>query len=137
MQDGRVHLGPMYSIVGKGVEATVNFPMERLVNKVENTSQMFNSQNQAWQRVALGLGWNPRSVGIEGTEGDVAIEAKAKKIRAEEGKIKGAETRARTKDSIRALPIARRIEIKREAALKRREEKLKKRKELIKKRKMG
>jgi hypothetical protein len=133
MQDGRVHLGPMYSIVGKGVEATVNFPMERLVNKVENTSQMFNSQNQAWQRVMLGLGWNPRSVGIEETGGDVAIEAKAKEVRKEEGKIKGAETRARTKDSIRALPMAERIKLKREAALKRREEKIKKRN----KRKMG
>ena len=133
MQDGRVHLGPMYSIVGKGVEATVNFPMERLVNKVENTSQMFNSQNQAWQRVMLGLGWNPRSVGIEETKGDIAIEAKAKEVRKEEGKIKGAETRARTKDSIRALPMAERIKLKREAALKRREEKIKKRN----KRKMG
>jgi hypothetical protein len=133
MQDGRVHLGPMYSIVGKGVEATVNFPMERLVNKVENTSQMFNSQNQAWQRVMLGLGWNPRSVGIEEAEGDIAIEAKAKEVRKEEGKIKGAETRARTKDSIRALPMAERIKLKREAALKRREEKIKKRN----KRKMG
>jgi hypothetical protein len=133
MQDGRVHLGPMYSIAGKGVEATVNFPMERLVNKVENTSQMFNSQNQAWQRIALGLGWNPRSVGIEETKGDIAIEAKAKEVRKEEGKIKGAETRARTKDSIRALPMAERIKLKREAALKRREEKIKKRN----KRKMG
>jgi hypothetical protein len=132
MQDGRVHLGPMYSIVGKGVEATVNFPMERLVNKVENTSQMFNSQNQAWQRVMVGLGWNPRSVGIEETGGDVAIEAKAKEVRKEEGKIKGAETRERTKDSIRALPMVERMRIKREAAIKRREAKIKKRK-----RKMG
>jgi hypothetical protein len=132
MQDGRVHLGPMYSIVGKGVEATVNFPMERLVNKVENTSQMFNSQNQAWQRVMLGLGWNPRSVGIEETGGDVAIEAKAKEVRKEEGEIKGAETRERTKDSIRALPMVERMRIKREAAIKRREAKIKKRK-----RKMG
>jgi hypothetical protein len=136
MQDGRVHLGPMYSITGKVVEATANLPMDRLVAKIENTSQMMNSQNKAWQRVMVGMGWSPRSVGIEDTEGDIKIETAAKEIRAEEGKIKGAETRARTKDSIRALPIARRIEIKREAALKRREEKIKKR-ERAKKRKMG
>ena len=137
MQDGRVHLGPMYSITGKVVEATANLPMDRLVAKIENTSQMMNSQNKAWQRVMVGMGWTPRSVGIEDTEGDIKIETIAKETRAEEGKIKGAETRARTKDSIRALPLARRIEIKREAALKRREEKLKKRAEATKKRKMG
>jgi hypothetical protein len=85
----------------------------------------------------VGMGWTPRSVGIGDTAGDIAIEATAKETRAEEGKIKSKETRQRTKDSIRALPIARRIEIKREAALKRREEKLKKRAEAIKKRKMG
>jgi hypothetical protein len=137
MQDGRVHLGPMYSITGKVVEATANLPMDRLVAKVENVSQAMNSQNKAWQRVMVGMGWTPRSVGIGDTEGDIKIETTAKEVRKEEGKIKGAETRARTKDSIRALPIARRIEIKREAALKRREEKIKKREAAAKKRKMG
>jgi len=132
MQDGRVHLGPMYSITGKLTEATTNFPMDRLVTKVENASQAMNSQNKAWQRVMVGMGWTPRSVGIGDTPGDIAIEAAAKEVRAEEGKIKSAETRARTKDSIRALPMVERIKIKREAALKRREEKIKKRK-----RKMG
>jgi hypothetical protein len=132
MQDGRVHLGPMYSITGKMVEATTNFPMDRLVTKVENASQAMNSQNKAWQRVMVGMGWTPRSVGIGDTAGDIAIEATAKETRVEEGKIKSKETRERTKDSIKALPIGERIRIKREAALKRREEKLKKRK-----RKMG
>jgi hypothetical protein len=136
MQDGRVHLGPMYSVVGKMTEATTNFPMDRLVTKIENASQAMNSQNKAWQRVMVGMGWTPRSVGIEDTPGDIAIEATAKEVRKEEGKIKGEDTRKRTKDSIRALPIAERIKIKREATLKRREEKLKKR-ERMKKRKMG
>jgi hypothetical protein len=132
MQDGRVHLGPMYSIAGKVTEAAANLPMDRLVTKVENVSQAMNSQNKAWQRVMIGVGWSPRSVGIGDTEGDIKIETAAKGIRAEEGKIKSKETRERTKDSIKALPIGERIRIKREAALKRREEKLKKRK-----RKMG
>jgi hypothetical protein len=136
MQDGRVHLGPMYSIAGKLVESSANLPMDRLVNKVENVSQMMNSQNKAWQRVAIGLGWNPRSVGIEDTAGDTAIEAAGKATRKEEGKIKGEETRQRTKDSIRALPIAERIKLRREASLKRRENTIKKR-ERAKKRKMG
>jgi hypothetical protein len=132
MQNGRVHLGPMYSVTGKVVEATANLPMDRLVTKVENISQMMNVKNKAWQRVMIGLGWNPRSIGVEEPEADVKIRDAAKAIRKEEGKIKTAETRARTKDSIRQLPISERIKLKREVSLKRREEKIKKRK-----RKMG
>jgi hypothetical protein len=132
MQDGRVHLGPLYGVTGKLVEATTNLPADRLVNKIENVSQAFNSKNTALQRVLVGIGFNPYSIGIEESEADQAIRDKAKEVRAEEGKIKSRETRLRTKDSIRALPIEERIKLKREAALKRREEKLKKRK-----RKMG
>ena len=132
MQDGRVHLGPMYGVSGKLVESFTNVPMDRLVTKIENASQAMNTQNEAWQRVMVGLGWSPYSIGIEESAGDQAIRAKAKEIRAVEGKIKAKETRERTKDSIRALPIEERLKLKREAALKRREEKLKKRK-----RKMG
>jgi len=132
MQDGRIHLGPMYGVSGKLVEATTNLPMDRLVNKIENISQAMNSENQAWQRVFVGIGFTPYSLGIEESKGDVEIRANAKEIRKEEGKIKSAETRQRTKDSIRALPVGERIRLKREAALKRREEKIKKRK-----RKMG
>ena len=132
MQDGRVHLGPMYGVSGKLVESFTNVPMDRLATKIENASQAMNSQNEAWQRVMVGLGWSPYSIGIEDSTGDQAIKAKAKEIRAVEGKIKAKETRERTKDSIRALPIEERLKLKREAALKRREEKLKKRK-----RKMG
>jgi hypothetical protein len=103
MQDGRVHLGPMYSISGKVIESTTNLPMDRLQNKIENISQAMNSQNQAWQRVMIGMGWSPYSVGIEGTPGDAKIEAAGKAQRKEEGKIKAAETRRATRDSIENL----------------------------------
>jgi len=104
MQDGRVHLGPMYSVSGKVVEATTNLPMDRLVNKIENVSQAMNSQNQAWQRIMIGMGWTPYSVGVEGTPGDLKIEAEGKTKRKEEGKIKAEESRERKRDSIRNLP---------------------------------
>ena len=104
MQDGRVHLGPMYSVSGKIVEATTNVPMDRLVNKVENVSQALNAQNKAWQRIMIGMGWSPYSVGIEGTEGDAKIKAEGKAQRKEEGKIKAEESRERKRDSIRNLP---------------------------------
>jgi hypothetical protein len=133
MQDGRVHLGPMYSVSGKVVEATTNLPMDRLVNKIENVSQAMNSQNQAWQRIMIGMGWTPYSVGVEGTPGDLKIEAEGKVKRKEEGQAKAKEAREAKKDSIRQLPIKERLRIKKEEAIKRRENKIAK----IKKRKMG
>ena len=128
MQDGRVHLGPMYSIAGKVIESTTNLPMDRLQNKIENVSQAMNSQNQAWQRVMIGLGWSPYSVGIEGTPGDAKIEAAGKAQRKEEGKIKAKESRERKKDSIRNLPFEERIKLKMESRRRRRENKRKRRK---------
>ena len=136
MQDGRVHLGPMYSITGKVTEAATNLPMDRLVSKIENVSQAMNSQNKAWQRVMIGVGWSPRSVGIGDTEGDIKIEAAAKEVRAEEGVIKAEETRENTKDSISQLPASERMRLKLEDRLKSRENEIKSR-ERKANRKMG
>ena len=130
MQDGRVHLGPMYSVSGKAVEVTTNFPMDRLVNKVENISQAFNSENTAVQRMATGLGYSPWTVGIEGTKGDILIKETAKAKRKvegiEKGKITRKENAQRLKDSIKSLPIDERIKYKRKKALEKREERIKK-----------
>jgi len=103
MQDGRVHLGPMYGVTGKLVEAGTNIPMDRLVNKIENVSQAMNSQNKAWQRVAVGLGFTPYSVGIEDTKGDLEIRAKAKATRKEAGKTKRKDSSQQERDSIANL----------------------------------
>jgi len=109
MQDGRVHLGPMYSVTGKLVEVGTNFPMDRLVNKVENVSQAFNSENTAMQRLATGMGYSPWTVGIEGTKGDILIKETAKEKRAEEGVIKSIMTKRekakKLEDSINKLSI--------------------------------
>ena len=139
MQDGRVHLGPMYSVTGKLVEVGTNFPMDRLVNKVENVSQAFNSENTVMQRIATAAGYSPYTVGIEGTKGDILIKETAKAKRKDEGIIKAIETREATKDSIRALRGEARVNYfkqKREKAIKARERK----KELLlkkRKRRMG
>lgn len=103
MQDGRVHLGPMYGVTGKLVEATTNLPMDRLVNKIENVSQAMNSQNKTWQRVAVGLGFTPYSVGIEDTKGDLEIRAKAKEARKEAGTVKRVDKAKTKRDSIANL----------------------------------
>jgi len=117
MQDGRVHLGPMYSVTGKLVEVGTNFPMDRLVNKVENVSQAFNSENTAMQRLATGMGYSPWTVGIEGTKGDILIKETAKAKRKEEGLIKAKETRRekaeKLKDSISKLTPDEQMEYRR------------------------
>jgi hypothetical protein len=123
----------MYSVTGKAVEVTTNFPMDRLVNKVENISQAFNSENTAVQRMATGLGYSPWTVGIEGTKGDILIKETAKTKRKEEGAIKAKETRKenaqRLKDSIRSLSPEERMKYRRTKALEKMENRLEKAKE--------
>jgi hypothetical protein len=132
MDNGRLSLSPNYKILGGLTAATTNIPLDRVVDKVNNVSEALDSKNQAWQRIALGLGWKSFDVGLKNEEYDL-IKAEAKAKRKEEGVIKAKETRERTKDSIRRLPMSERIKLRKESALKRREEKIKKRS----KRKMG
>lgn len=124
MQDGRVKLSPSYGVTGKVVEAFTNVPMDRLVTKVNNASEAMNSQNTAMQRIMVGLGWSPYSAGIEDSAGDKKIKEEAKAKRKIEGIEKAKETRERTKDSIKSLPMWRQMELKREAKAKRRRRKM-------------
>jgi hypothetical protein len=73
------------------------------------------------QRIMVGLGWSPYSAGIEDSAGDKKIREEAKAKRKIEGVEKAKETRERTKDSIRNLPMAERIKLKRQAVADRRE----------------
>ena len=108
MQDGRIHLGPMYNIVGQEAEALINVPFARITNKIENISHALNSENEAWQRVMVALGWNAYSIGIEDTKGDTKIREEAKEIRKAEGLEKAKLTReatsAKEKAEYNALP---------------------------------
>jgi hypothetical protein len=101
MQDGRVHLGPMYSVTGKGAEVLLNVPMDRLVNKIENVSQALNNQNKAWQRFAVAIGFTPWTVGIEKPAGDLKIIEEAKAKRKVEGREKARETRKAKKIALK------------------------------------
>jgi hypothetical protein len=121
MQDGRVKLSPSYGVTGKVVEAFTNVPMDRLVTKVNNASEALNSQNTTMQRIMVGLGWSPYSAGIEDSAGDKKIREEAKAKRKVEGVEKAKETRERTKDSIRQLPVSEQLRLRKEMALDRRE----------------
>lgn len=103
MQNGRVHLSPRYHVGAKAIEAVTNVPLDRFVNKVENISEAMNAENKAWQRVMVGLGYTPYSVGIQNT-GDEEIKAEIKAEKKIASKEKAKAKREFVKDSIASLP---------------------------------
>jgi len=94
--DGRLDLGPNWSILGKVLSAAVSVPLDRVVDELTSISEAFDARNKAWQRIALALGWKTWDVGaIE--ENAEAIKAAAKKKRKEAGTKKAKETRRKNK----------------------------------------
>ena len=77
--------------VGKTISATTNIPLDRAVNKIQNIKAASDSSNEAWQRVALGLGWNTWDVGADNPD----ILAAQKRV--EEGKRKAREEKKESK----------------------------------------
>ena len=49
---------PVWDVVGNVVSFSTNVPLDRYVNKHRNIKDALDDQNEAWQRVALMLGWN-------------------------------------------------------------------------------
>ena len=94
--DGRLDLGPNWSILGKVLSAAASVPLDRVVDELTSISEAFDARNKAWQRIALALGWKTWDVGaIE--ENAEAIKEAAKKERKEAGAKKAKETRAEKK----------------------------------------
>ena len=56
---------PIWKTTSNVVEATTNVPMARFYNKATNVSEAVNAENDAWQRIALFLGWSKWDVGVE------------------------------------------------------------------------
>jgi len=94
--DGRLDLGPNWTILGKVLSASVNLPLDRVVDELTSVSEAFDARNKAWQRIALGLGWKTWDVGAK-EENAEAIKEAAKKKRKEAGVQKAKETRAANK----------------------------------------
>ena len=56
---------PAYEALANVLSAGANLPLDQVVKIIKNTSEALNNQNQAWQRIALALGWNTWDLGIE------------------------------------------------------------------------
>jgi hypothetical protein len=83
---------PYYGIAGSATSAAFNVPLDRVVTKMTNLKESMNTENEAWQRTALFLGYNTWDLGIK----DAEIEAARKKAKKRTGKkstgIKGLKT---------------------------------------------
>ena len=90
--NGKLNLGPNYSILGNVLSGVTNIPMDRMVDELKSISEALDSRNKAWQRIALALGWKTWDVGVRNEEADL-IKTTAKEKRKQEGIEKAKETR--------------------------------------------
>jgi hypothetical protein len=56
---------PVWDITGNVVSAATNLPLDRGFRKIDNISAALNQDNETWQRIAVALGWDQWSLGIE------------------------------------------------------------------------
>ena len=56
---------PRLAIWANIIEATLNIPLARLVNKANNLEEAINGNHELWKRIALVSGWNKWDVGVE------------------------------------------------------------------------
>jgi hypothetical protein len=130
-KDGRLNLSPNYDIAGNIVVATTNVPLDRVVEKVNNLSEVLDSRNTKIQRLALALGWKEWELNVKNEENEkIKVEAKAK--RKAEGIEKGIasreEKRKADKKALMEMDPKERLEFRKKKALEKRERLLKKRK---------
>ena len=59
---------PLYGIAGSLSGAAFNVPLDRLISKANNIVEASNAEHEAWQRVALFLGYTPYDLGIKDDE---------------------------------------------------------------------
>jgi hypothetical protein len=96
--NGRLNLSPKYTMVGNAVMATTNVPLDRIVEKVENISEVLDNRNTVVQRTALFLGWKEWELNVKNEENE-KIKTEAKEKRKEEGIEKAVETRKAKKEA--------------------------------------
>ena len=80
---------PIYRVGGDLISAATNVPADRLVNKLNNITAVFDENNKTWQRIALALGWSKWELNVKNEEHEL-IKANAKDARRKEGYKKAA-----------------------------------------------
>ena len=103
---------PLWEVIGNVVSAVSNIPVDRVVSKIQNTNAAISQDLQAWQRLALVMGWNTWDL-------DVELESKveARKIADQKKKErKEAEKQAKKEEEKRLKEEAAEAERKRKEA---------------------
>tara|TARA_R100001591_G_scaffold54315_3_gene64263 strand:- start:3823 stop:4113 length:291 start_codon:yes stop_codon:yes gene_type:complete len=55
---------PAYEAAANVISAGTNVPTDRLYYKIESIGTMLDNETQAWQRIALALGWRDWQLGL-------------------------------------------------------------------------
>jgi len=69
---------PVWDAVGNVVSATTNVPLDRGFRKIDNMKEALDQDNQTWQRIALALGWDQWSLGVEQDKKPKATKSKGR-----------------------------------------------------------
>ena len=77
---------PDLSAVANIIEAVFNVPLARVVNKANNLEEALTGNHEAWQKIAMIMGWNRWNVGVKDEELEEARDV-VKERRKEEKKI--------------------------------------------------
>ena len=56
---------PVWEVTTGVTEGLFNAPVNRIYNKLQNIRAALDSQTQTWKRIAIILGWNAWSVGVD------------------------------------------------------------------------
>ena len=56
---------PAWEVATGVTEGLFNAPVNRIYNKLQNIGEVMDSQNETWKRIAMLLGWNAWSVGVD------------------------------------------------------------------------
>ena len=81
---------PIWDVVGNVVSATTNAPLDRGFRKIDNLKEMLNQDNETWQRIFVGLGWDQWSLNIDTRKEVEAVREVIKERKKEEKKIEKA-----------------------------------------------
>ena len=87
---GKFNPSPTYNIIGNLTSATLNIPLDRAISEARALSEVLDSRNTKFQRLALSLGWRTWDVNAKNEEGDLIktiVKLKRKQKKAAEKRL--------------------------------------------------
>lgn len=63
-EEGFAITNPAYEVIGKTLSATINLPVDRVVEKLSNINLIIEQENGFWAELALAFGWKDYQLGM-------------------------------------------------------------------------